>query len=98
MDSEKLLERKGKNDVEALGGLSLKVTSSHFTGLPDRHNLLPGGYTDWVEYKTTGEEPSPRQKIVHAQLKKLGHNVFIIDTKEKAEEYKTFITNRHYGI
>ena len=79
-ESEKTLERKLKNSVEDLEGLCIKLVCLHFTGLPDRMILLPGGIVKFAEVKTTKKKPSPRQEYVARQLRKLGFEVWIIDS------------------
>jgi len=40
---------------------------------------MPGGVIFFAEVKTTGEKPSPLQRLTHAKIKRLGFKVFIID-------------------
>ena len=80
IESEKTIERKLKKYVENLGGLCIKLVCLHFTGLPDRMILLPGGICKFAEVKTTKKKPSPRQEYVARQLRKLGFEVWIIDS------------------
>lgn len=87
MANEKLLERKLREGVKKLGGLALKIFSFSFTGLPDRIVLLPGGRVTWVELKSTGEKPRPRQRVVHGLLTRLGFKVWTIDTDELLNEF-----------
>lgn len=77
--NEKLLEKKLREGVKARHGLAVKFFAPTFTGLPDRILLLPGGRIRFAEVKTTGEEPSDRQLVVHAQLRALGFTVDVID-------------------
>ena len=90
--SEKYLERKLTQEVEKLGGLSLKMLSTYFTGLPDRLCLLPKGRIFFAEIKTTGKKPTKLQTIVHNKLRALGFRVEVLDTLEKItnliNEYK----------
>ncbi len=86
IESEKLLERKLRQNIDRLGGWSIKLLSLHITGLPDRICLLPGGRVIFVEVKTTGEKPTKIQRFVHKRLRKLGFQVEIIDTSLKIEE------------
>lgn len=52
----------------------------HFgaVGMPDRMFLLPDGRTLMVEFKTAIGRLSPRQKLVHGQLERLGHPVEVV--------------------
>lgn len=85
--NEKLIEKKLREGVKKLGGLSLKFTSPSFTGVPDRISLWPSGMMDFVELKTTGRPLSPRQKLVFADLEDFGFPVTVIDTQEKLDNY-----------
>ena len=86
IESEKLLERKLKREVEKLGGYCYKWFSIHITGLPDRICLLPGGRIFFAEIKTTDKDTSPRQKVVHKELIKIGFRVEVIDTSNQIEQ------------
>ena len=55
-------------------------------GFPDRLVILPGGRVIWVETKTTGGRVSGAQRVAHALLRRLGHRVELVWTKEQAEE------------
>lgn len=86
IEKEKYLEKKLNRNVEALGGLSIKLLSTYFTGLPDRMCLLPGGRIFFAEIKTTGKKPRAMQKLIHAKLRKLGFIVEVLDTSEKIDK------------
>lgn len=78
-ESEKRLERKLHNEVKKLGGWSIKMLSTHITGLPDRMCLFPDGRIMFCEIKTTGEKPTKIQRAVHRKLRRLGFKVLVID-------------------
>jgi hypothetical protein len=84
---EKTGERKLRVAVERQKGIAIKIFSQWFTGLPDRLVLMPGGRVYWVELKTTGKKPSPRQEVVIAMLRRLGFEVWVIDTDEILEKF-----------
>lgn len=87
IESEKTLERLLKNMVEnKLKGLCLKLLSTHYTGLPDRMCLLPGGKVFFVELKTSGMKPRKIQEWVHDKLRVLGFRVEVIDTSEQIKK------------
>lgn len=88
--NEKLIEKKLREGVKKLGGLALKIYCVSFTGLPDRLVLLPGGRVKWVEVKTTGKKPTPRQLAVHHQLERLGFPVWVIDTEAQVNEFLSY--------
>jgi len=82
IESEKKIEIKLSSEVKRLGGMTLKLLSTHFTGLPDRICLFPGGRLAFIELKTTKKNPSKIQIHVHKTLIRLGFDVRVIDTSE----------------
>lgn len=93
MSNEKLLERKLCEQVQKRGGWAVKFWSVNLTGFPDRIVLMPGGRISFVELKSEGKKPSPRQEVVISQLCKLGFDVFVIDTESKLQDYLKFLDN-----
>lgn len=87
MESEKVIEKRLALEVKKLGGLALKFTSTFFTGVPDRIVLMPKGKIYFVELKSEGKKPTPRQVIVIGQLRLLGFKVFVIDTSVKLKMF-----------
>ncbi len=65
--------------MEAAGGLCLKFVSPGTAGVPDRIVLLPEGRLGFVEVKAPGKVQRPLQAARHAQLRKLGFKVFVLD-------------------
>lgn len=86
-NSEKYLEKKLTEKVGDMGGLALKFASAVFTAMPDRIVLMPNGRLWFVETKSKGEVPKPRQRLVHSQLRGLGFEVRVTDTAEKLHEF-----------
>lgn len=86
IESEKLLERKIRQRVDHLGGWSIKLLSTHITGLPDRLCLLPGGRIIFIEVKTTGQKVRKIQLKVHERIRLLGFQVEVVDSSLKIEE------------
>lgn len=76
---ERQLEKRFRLAVKSRGGLSLKLTTPGFTGIPDRLNLLPGGRLFFAEFKFGGNKPSPRQEAVIRVLRGLGFEVWVVD-------------------
>jgi len=78
----KFLEKKIEQDF-CIGvrpyGKAIKLQGLSYTGFPDRTAMMPGGVICFVEFKRPGEEPTPRQKRVMAELTKLGFECFVID-------------------
>ena len=80
---EKTLERKLVEAVKATGGLCPKFVSPGFDGMPDRLVLLPGGRIAFVEVKAMGCKPRPLQVSRHGMLRRLGFQVYVLDSKER---------------
>ncbi len=75
---EQVLIRK----IRSLGGLCLKFVSPGWQGVPDRLCLLPGGRMFFVETKRPGAKPRPLQLKRHEELRALGFDVYVLDSKE----------------
>lgn len=84
-ESEKVLEAKLRKEVESHGWMALKLLSQLHRGLPDRLILAEFGITFFAEIKTTGKKPTRLQKHCHELLRKLGFQVFVIDTTDSLE-------------
>lgn len=85
-ESEKLIERKLKREVEKLGGYCFKMVTIHISGLPDRLCLFPGGRIAFVETKSTRDNPSAIQRVWHRKLRRIGFLVEIIDQSYQIDE------------
>lgn len=93
-NSEKYLERKLIEWVEALGGWCAKWVSPGCTGVPDRIIHLPGGWSVYCELKSRGKPLQPRQEWIRDQLISLGFEVWKIDT---LNDLKLLIKRLHDG-
>lgn len=82
IESEKVLERKLREEIEQRGGMCIKLLSTHQFGLPDRMCLLPNGRLFFAEIKTTGKKPTKIQLFIHNRLRALGFLVFVVDCTE----------------
>lgn len=82
IESEKTLEARLRTQVQARGGMCLKILSQHHRGLPDRLVLMPGGRPHFVELKSTGKHPEPLQVHAMEQLGDLGFHSHVIDSSE----------------
>ena len=90
--NEKLIEKKLREAVKKLGGIAVKFFVLSFTGFPDRIVLMPGGKIWFVETKSTGKKPTPRQLIVHGMLTKLGFTVVVIDDQVSLDKFLKLIS------
>lgn len=86
-ESEKLIEKNLGIAVKKLKGYCLKFWPITVTGFPDRVILLPGGKVCFAELKSTGNTPSPMQRLWIGRLVKLGFWVEVIDTTEKLKSF-----------
>jgi len=82
---EKEIEAYFNKRVKEHGGLSLKFISS-ITGVPDRIVLF-NDVVYFAEIKSPRGKLSPRQVKVFSQFEALGHEVFVINSKEKADAW-----------
>jgi hypothetical protein len=76
---ETAVEKYLKRYVEKLGGCCWKFVSPGTDGVPDRIVLLFRRVI-FVELKRPGETPRPLQLKRHAQLRKLGFEVAVLDS------------------
>jgi hypothetical protein len=79
---ESAVEAALRRDVEASGGLYLKVSAQNQRGYPDRLVILPGSPRPrmfFVELKRPGERPKAHQERAHTRLRKLGVSVVTFD-------------------
>lgn len=85
MESEKVLEAEFRKECESHGWMALKLLSQLHRGLPDRLVLAEYGIAFFAEIKTTGKKPTRLQKHCHELLRKLGFQVFVIDSTDSLE-------------
>ena len=72
--SEKVIEKYLTTRVREIGGVCLKYSNSNMTGYPD-------GKTAWVEIKSKGKKPTRQQELRHEELRAVGQNVFVVDSR-----------------
>mgnify|MGYP003402079049 FL=1 len=81
---EARLEQTLIDGAKARSGLAFKFAPISYVGLPDRLVLLPGGRIAFVEVKSPGEEPTPRQHFWLDKLRTLGFFATWLQTTEQA--------------
>jgi hypothetical protein len=86
-DSEKYLDDYLVSAIKEMRGLCLKLVAVSWFGFPDRTILLQGGRIYFIELKSKGKTPKPRQKYVHKILRSLGFRVDWIDNLEDLKRY-----------
>lgn len=84
--SEKIIERFLVDEIRRKKLVCLKYSNPNMVGYPDRVILLPGGKVIWVELKSKGRKPSKPQMIRMAELRGMGHDVRVIDSREGVVE------------
>ncbi len=81
--------------VRCSGGLAFKWVSPGTAGVMDRLVLLPipeehqaivNRYVRLVELKAPGKKPSPLQARMANKIHRLGYQIAIVDSREKADE------------
>lgn len=84
---EKDVESYLRDRVKKAGGKAYKFVSPGNDGMPDRMVCFPWSrIVFFVETKTPGKEPTPRQRARHRELRKMGQSVFgKIDSKEDVD-------------
>lgn len=90
-ESEKTLEARLRKEIEKRGGIALKHTAQYHRGIPDRIILMPGGYTFFVELKSTGKKPTALQNRAMQKLNLLGFSCAVVDSTEMLNQFLTFV-------
>ena len=83
---ESKIERELRLQVKAIGGKAYKFSSPGNNGVPDRI-VICKGKCYFVELKKPGEDLTPRQKVVKKHFKKLGFEVYKIDSVELIDKF-----------
>lgn len=84
---ESTVEKYLKDEVVAVGGLCEKHVSPGLRAVPDRLITWPSGTMELVETKAPGKEPRDDQVRDHERRARCRVKVYVIDTKEKVDEY-----------
>jgi len=84
---ETAVEKYLRDEVKKLGGRAYKFVSPGNRGVPDRLVLLPGGHTLFVELKAPGKTSTDLQKKKQQDIRRLGFDVSVVDTKARVDEF-----------
>ncbi len=84
---EATIEAYLRDSVKRLGGRAFKFVSPGQAGVPDRIIVYPGGRLFFAELKAPGKKPTPLQVKQINFLRSLGFSVWVIDSKEKVDEF-----------
>ncbi len=83
---ERDIESRLRLGIKALGGKAYKFSSPGNNGVPDRIVLIQGKCF-FVELKRPGQDLSPRQRAVRKDFKKLGFEVYKLDTIDDVDKF-----------
>lgn len=83
---EKIIEEKLTKAVRQKGGVCWKFTSPGTAGVPDRIVLMPKGHIAFLKVKAPNQKPRPLQLSRHRLLKRLGFQVYVLDTLEDIDK------------
>lgn len=81
---ESQIEKYLKKEVDKLGFLIRKAQWLGVNGCPDRLIMSPK-LTIWVELKAPDKKPRPRQEREHADMRKNGQLIEVIDSLQKVD-------------
>jgi len=63
--------------------LTYKMAATYTRDWPDRMFFIPGGRPLLIEFKKPGAEPTPKQAARIKELRELGYDVEVCDSKEQ---------------
>ena len=84
---EKIIEEKFTKAVKQKGGVCWKFTSPGTAGVPDRIVLMPKGHIAFVAVTAPNQTPRPLQLSRHKLLRRLGFQVYVLDTLEDIDKF-----------
>jgi hypothetical protein len=79
--SEKTIEAYLVKQVKVAGGMCIKMSAMHHTGMPDRLCLFPGGGVFFAEIKGTAGRVSILQRLTLSRMKRLGFAAGVVRSK-----------------
>lgn len=93
------IESHGVKYARKLGWYVRKFATPHRRSAPDDiHALMDRVF--WIEYKATGEGPTPLQAKEHREMRAKGLTVYVIDSREDARrviDLETDALRQRYG-
>jgi hypothetical protein len=84
---EREIEKYFCDEVAKAGGEQRKYKTPGRTGAPDRIVLATVARCCFCEIKRKGEKPRSDQLREHARLRKLGFDVFVLDSIESVNKF-----------
>jgi len=76
---EKQIEAAVCDYAKTRGFLAYKFTSPNRAAVPDRMMVLPSGHIFFIEFKRTGQKPTPAQEREHVRLRQQNVQVYVVD-------------------
>jgi len=92
---EKVVEMHLKEEVKKAGGETRKARWVNRRGAPDEAVLFGGVY--FVELKRPGGELNPHQLREHVRMRRLGVEVFVLDSLSSVDRFIQYIKDRKDG-
>jgi len=83
---ERHIEKPVCNFAKKNGIMPIKFRDPGRAGAPDRLFLCKSAEVFFIEFKKPGEVPKKHQLAYHAELKKLGFTVYVVDSVEYGKE------------
>lgn len=83
---EATVEEHLRTQVQALGGLCVKIRTPERKGMPDRLVILPGRPAFFVELKRPGARPRAEQIRRMAEIQALGTRAYWVDSKAAVDK------------
>lgn len=93
MGKESVIESYLRKQAKSNDFLCYKFVSPANDGVPDRV-LIGHGQTIFVETKAPGEKPRKLQERVFQRMRDHGADVFVLDTKDKIDDFFKNILNK----
>lgn len=90
---ESKVERYLVSSLFKIGIDCVKFVPDCLPGMPDRMVILPDRQVMWVELKTDGGKLSEIQKYRHTWLKKIGHDVRVVWSKDQVDNLVNELKN-----
>ena len=92
---ESTIEKYLVKRVAESGGIAEKFVSPGRKNVPDRICQWMG-FLDFVEVKAPGVKPKEAQLRDHVLRLRLGHEVWVIDSKESVDKYINYCLRREF--
>ena len=79
------IESRVCKHARSLGAVPVKFKHTGRRDAPDRIFLCPGRFVFFIEFKRPGEACRPGQLDYHKKLRRLGFDVFVVDSVKEGK-------------